>query len=143
MGTLQLILCIVLLVLAVFLVVVVLLQSGKTDKLSGTITGASVDSFYGKAKGRTADAILSKLTAVAAVLFALIVVAVYIVQTHTVELSAAADTGEEVVSESELTDETEAAADVEESDTVVSDGAAVGAEEGESAVIDADAESAE
>jgi preprotein translocase subunit SecG len=142
MGTLQLILCIVLLVLAVFLVVVVLLQSGKTDKLSGTITGASSDSFYGKAKGRTADAILSKLTAVAAVLFALIVVAVYIVQTHTVEPEAAADT-DESVSESELADGTEAAADVEESDTVVSDGAAVGAEEGESAVIDADAESAE
>ena len=82
MGTLQLLLCIVLLVLAVFLVIVVLMQSGKTDKLSGTITGASSDSFYGKSKGRTADAILSKLTAIAAILFALIVIAVYIVQSH-------------------------------------------------------------
>ena len=122
MGTLQLILCIVLLVLAVFLVVVVLMQSGKTDKLSGTITGASSDSFYGKSKGRTADAILSKLTAIAAVLFALIVVAVYILQTHT-ETAEEADTETEGTSISEEADATveDATVNVEEGDTVAAE----------------------
>ena len=80
METLELILCIALVVLAVFLVVAVLLQSGKNNKLSGTIAGSGSDSFYGKTKGRTADAILSKLTAIAAVIFAILVIAVYVVQ---------------------------------------------------------------
>ncbi len=80
METLELILCIALIVMAVFLVVVVLMQSGKSNKLSGTITGSSSDSFYGKTKGRSADAILSKLTAIVAVLFALLVIAVYVIQ---------------------------------------------------------------
>lgn len=88
METLELILCIALIVLAVFLVVAVLMQSGKSNKLSGTITGASSDSFYGKTKGRTADAILSKLTAIVAVLFAILVIAVYVIQVQTAEPKA-------------------------------------------------------
>ncbi|MBP3686178.1 MAG: preprotein translocase subunit SecG [Clostridia bacterium] len=88
METLELILCIALIVLAVFLVVAVLMQSGKSNKLSGTITGASSDSFYGKTKGRTADAILSKLTAIVAVLFAILVIAVYVIQAQTAEPKA-------------------------------------------------------
>ncbi len=80
MEILELVLCIALIVLAVFLVVVVLLQSGKSNKLSGTITGSSSDSFYGKTKGRTADAILSKLTAIASILFAILVIAVFAIQ---------------------------------------------------------------
>ena len=88
METLELILCIALIVLAVFLVVAVLMQSGKSNKLSGTITGASSDSFYGKTKGRTADAILSKLTAIVAVLFAILAIAVYVIQAQTAEPKA-------------------------------------------------------
>ena len=87
METLELILCIALIVLAVFLIVAVLMQSGKSNKLSGTITGASSDSFYGKTKGRTADAILSKLTAIISVLFAILVIAVYVIQAQTAEPS--------------------------------------------------------
>lgn len=93
METLELILCIALIVLAVFLVVVVLMQSGKTNKLSGTITGSSSDSFYGKTKGRTADAILSKLTAIAAVLFAVLVVVVYAIQAPAASEEAAEEEG--------------------------------------------------
>ena len=90
LQTLELVLCIALIVLAVFLVIVILMQSGKTNKLSGTIAGAGSDSFYGKTRGRTADAILSKLTAIAAVLFAIIVVAVYVVQAQITKQDAAA-----------------------------------------------------
>lgn len=50
------------------LVVVVLFQSGKSEGLSGSIAGGA-ETFFGKNKGRTADAMLEKLTAVAAILF--------------------------------------------------------------------------
>ena len=54
--------------IALFLIAVVLLQSGKTAGLSGSIAGGA-ESFFGKNKGRTIDAILSKWTSVVAVLF--------------------------------------------------------------------------
>lgn len=55
-------------IIALFLIVVVLLQSGKTAGLSGSIAGGA-ESFFGKNKGRTIDAALSKWTSVVAVLF--------------------------------------------------------------------------
>ena len=54
--------------ISLFLIVVVLLQSGKTAGLSGSIAGGA-ESFFGKNKGRTIDAILGKWTSVVAVLF--------------------------------------------------------------------------
>ena len=50
------------------LIVVVLLQSGKSAGLSGTIAGGA-ETFFGKNKGRTIDAILEKWTAFFAILF--------------------------------------------------------------------------
>lgn len=55
-------------IVAIALVAIVLLQSGKTAGLSGTISGGA-ETFFGKNKGRTIDAILSKITSVAAVVF--------------------------------------------------------------------------
>jgi len=54
--------------IALFLIAVVLLQSGKTAGLSGSIAGGA-ESFFGKSKGKTIDAVLSKWTSVVAVLF--------------------------------------------------------------------------
>jgi len=54
--------------LSISLVVIVLLQSGKSAGLSGTIAGGA-ETFFGKNKGRTLDAILSKYTSVVAVAF--------------------------------------------------------------------------
>jgi preprotein translocase subunit SecG len=53
---------------AISLIVIVLLQSGKQAGLSGSIAGGA-ETFFGKNKGRTIDALLSKYTTVAAVLF--------------------------------------------------------------------------
>ena len=50
------------------IVVIVLLQSGKQAGLSGLVAGGA-ETFFGKNKGRTIDALLSKYTAVAAVGF--------------------------------------------------------------------------
>lgn len=53
---------------AIVLIVIVLLQSGKSFGLSGSIAGGA-ETFFGKNKGRTLDALLSKLTTIFAVIF--------------------------------------------------------------------------
>ena len=55
-------------ILALFLVATVLLQSGKTAGLTGTIAGGA-ETFFGKNKGKDLDSILAKLTSAAAVVF--------------------------------------------------------------------------
>ena len=55
-------------VISLVLVVVVLMQHGKQQGLSGAIAGGA-ETFFGKNKGRTIDAMLKKCTAVLAVLF--------------------------------------------------------------------------
>lgn len=69
---------IALLVMAVFLVIAVLLQSGKESGLSGSIAGGS-DNFFGKSKAKTMDRVLSKATFVVAIIFAILVVVTYAV----------------------------------------------------------------
>ena len=58
----------ILLAAALFLVIAVLMQSGKSHGLSGSIAGGA-ETFFGKNKGRTVDAMLKKFTAVIASLF--------------------------------------------------------------------------
>ncbi len=53
---------------ALFLIAVVLLQSGKNAGLSGAIAGAA-DTFMSKNKARTMDAKLAKLTKWVAIVF--------------------------------------------------------------------------
>lgn len=55
-------------IISVALIIVVLLQHGKQQGLSGAIAGGA-ETFFGKNKGRTIDAILSKITAAAAIVF--------------------------------------------------------------------------
>jgi len=66
-------------IIALVLVVVVLFQSGKQAGLSGSIAGGS-ETFFGKNKGRTIDAILEKWTSVIAVLFLITSVALFFLQ---------------------------------------------------------------
>ena len=55
-------------IIALGIVIIVLLQSGKSAGLSGSIAGGA-ESFFGKSKGRTIDAMLNRYTAIAAVAF--------------------------------------------------------------------------
>ena len=64
-------------VLSVILVVAVLMQSGKDTRLSGTIAGGA-ETFFGKSKANTWDRVLSKLTVAVSVVFALVVIAMYL-----------------------------------------------------------------
>lgn len=54
--------------LSIILIALILLQSGKEAGLSGAVAGAA-DSFFGKNKGRTMDAIFSKFTKICAIGF--------------------------------------------------------------------------
>ena len=55
---------------SIAIICLILLQSGKTAGLSGAISGAA-DSFFGKNKGRTMDAMFARLTTICAILFLL------------------------------------------------------------------------
>ena len=75
---LETVLGIVLLVLAVFLIVAVLLQSGKDKKLSGAIAGGA-ETFFGQGKGSKLDKVLPKITTAVAIVFVILVVVMYII----------------------------------------------------------------
>ena len=64
----NIVLVIVHVVISVSLIASVLMQHGKQQGLSGAIAGGA-ETFFGKNKGRTIDAVLKKVTAVLAVLF--------------------------------------------------------------------------
>ncbi len=57
-------------IIALVLTAIVLLQHGRQQGLSGAIAGGA-ETFFGKNKGRTIDAMLRKFTAVFAILFIL------------------------------------------------------------------------
>lgn len=78
MGVAEIILGIVLLLLAVALIALVLMQQGKDKRLSGAIAGGS-DTFYGKSGGAGKDKILSIATTVCAIVFVVIVIAMYLI----------------------------------------------------------------
>lgn len=59
---------IVLALVSVILIISILLQSSNSDGLSGSIAGGA-EQLFGKRKSQGYDAILSKIAAVAAVLF--------------------------------------------------------------------------
>ena len=73
---------IILIISAIFLIVAVLMQHGKSHNLSGTIAGGA-ETFFGKTKGSTLDKKLSKLTTVVAIIFCVLVLVSYLIQDTT------------------------------------------------------------
>ncbi len=67
METLNLIISIVQVILAVAVILLVLLQQGKRAGLSGAISGGA-ETFFGKNKASSMDALLSRLTIILSVL---------------------------------------------------------------------------
>lgn len=68
MTTPQLILSIIYFILALALIAVVMLQSGKSAGLSGAIAGGA-DTFLSKNKAKSADARLARMTKWVAIVF--------------------------------------------------------------------------
>lgn len=64
-----------LIIISVALIVIVLLQSGKSAGLSGAISGGA-EQLFGKQKARGLDLILHRITVVLSVLFFLLAVGV-------------------------------------------------------------------
>ena len=77
-------------IISLILIVVVLMQHGKQQGISGAIAGGA-ETFFGKNKGRTIDAVLKKVTAVVALLFVVssIVLATYSINTNKKQLENA------------------------------------------------------
>lgn len=116
---------ILLILAALFLIVAVLLQSGKDKSLSGAIAGGSAETFYGKNKGKSLDRMLSKITTVVAIVFAVLVLVSFVIQDDTdlndiydeltAEDTTTADTSDEGTgTETEADDTTESGSETEE-----------------------------
>ena len=111
---------IILLIVSVILIVLVVLQEGKNNRLSGAIAGGNSDTFLGKSKAASNQAKLAKGTVVAASVFAALVLAMYIVGISGTKIEyqePAVDTGvSDVVDTSDTT-----AADTTEGEDASSD----------------------
>lgn len=70
---------ILILVMALFLVITILMQSSRDHRLSGTIAGGA-ETFFGKQKGKTMDGVLNKITIVVCIVFFICVLLMYIFQ---------------------------------------------------------------
>ncbi len=79
MGPFRIILTIVLVIAELFLIAVVLLQSGKSAGLSGSIAGGA-ETFFGKNKAKSYEGKLQFLTKIAAVLFIAIAIVLSLLQ---------------------------------------------------------------
>ena len=75
MTVAQTIVSIIQMILAVTLIVVILFQSSKSSKVSGTVMGGA-ETFFGKNKGRTIDTILTRWTGVIAFAFAALTIVI-------------------------------------------------------------------
>lgn len=81
LNALVLVIEIVLCLFALFMIAVVLLQSGKSAGLSGDIAGGA-ETFLGKSKAKSYEGTLKKLTKVAAVGIMVLAVALVIIQVY-------------------------------------------------------------
>lgn len=79
MEILEIILLAVLLISGLIIIVAVMMQKSNDEGLSGTISGGS-DTFYGKDKSSHTERTLFICTVVAAIIFVLAVLAVYVIQ---------------------------------------------------------------
>ncbi len=133
MSTLNIILGVILILAALFLIIAVLFQTDKSDGLSGVIGGGS-DNYLGNTKGKTSDKILSRLTTIVAIFFALIVLFIYIIQDNPETDGLITATGSVTTTAAETTDaastdETKDDAETADSTDADSDSADISADE--------------
>ena len=77
MAVLQYVLGGLLIAMALAIIVLVLLQSGKDKRLSGSIAGGT-DTYYGQNKGKSRDKILFVVTTILAIVFVVTVSVLYV-----------------------------------------------------------------
>ena len=79
MEVLSVIIGVLLFVVSVLIVLAVLMQSSKNARQSGVISGGA-EAFFGKSKGKAIDRKLNRITMVLCIVFAVLVVAIYVLQ---------------------------------------------------------------
>ncbi len=82
MTWLNIVLAILLFISAIFLIVAVLLQSGKSKGVSGAITGGSSETYFGRNKGKSRDKKLSLLTTIVAIVFVVLALVAFVTQDY-------------------------------------------------------------
>ena len=87
METLKTVIGILLIVMGIFLIISVLMQSSKNHRMSGTIAGGA-ETFFGKQKGKTLDALFNKLTTIVTIVFVVLVLVLYVLQPSVDDLIA-------------------------------------------------------
>lgn len=68
-------LMVILLLASIVLIVSILLQSGNSDGLSGSIAGGA-EQLFGKRKSRGYDALLARITTIAAIIYIILSLAI-------------------------------------------------------------------
>jgi preprotein translocase subunit SecG len=76
MEAVAIIIAIIDILISIGLVCLVVFQEGSSKGLG--IIGGGAETFFGKSKGRSIDAVLKKLTTVAAVVFAILTIILYL-----------------------------------------------------------------
>jgi preprotein translocase subunit SecG len=69
LDTFEIVSSVLLVIASVVLVVIVLMQHGKSAYLGGAIAGGAAETFLGKSKAKTVDGMLGKATRIIAILF--------------------------------------------------------------------------
>lgn len=77
MGALKVIVNVLHIIFSITIVVLVLMQSAKSEGLSGSIAGGA-ETFFGKNKGKTLDALLGKFTSFVAIAFLITSIVLFI-----------------------------------------------------------------
>lgn len=81
MSPLQIISGIIFALLSIAIIFLVILQQSHRRGVNGVISGAA-DTFFSKNKGKTTDAILAKITRIAAITFFVLAIAVNILSIY-------------------------------------------------------------
>ena len=76
MQVFEIVLAVIDILVCIGLVMLVVFQEGNSQGL-GAI-GGGAETFFGKSKGRSIDALLKKLTTIVAIVFAILTVALYL-----------------------------------------------------------------
>ena len=79
MGTLEIVIGAVLLLISLVTIIICMMQEQKPQNATAALTGASNDSFYDKNRGRTKEVRLHKLTTILTVLFFVLILFIDIV----------------------------------------------------------------
>ncbi|MEZ0537824.1 preprotein translocase subunit SecG [Caldicellulosiruptoraceae bacterium PP1] len=73
----KILLTVLILILSIALIAVIMMQSGKNAGLSGSIAGGA-ETFFGKYKGRTLDAMLGRWTWIIAGAFMVVAIVLFV-----------------------------------------------------------------